>query len=1160
MEGFFDPDWYREKYADVSIAGLNPLIHFIRFGAAERRDPNAFFDTDWYLRHYPDVAASGIVPLLHYLSAGAAELRNPHPRFDATWYVDQHPEAAANPLVFHMRTGRHLGYPTERTFDIRDWMPSAEAPLRPPRRRGADIIIPVYRGLQETKCCLESVLADTDRLPGRIIVIDDKSPEPKLSAWLDRLARAKRITLIRNRRNMGFVASVNSGMRAADPLNDVVLLNSDTEVPVGWLPRLAAQAWSRREVASVSPFSNNATICGYPRDRGWNIPFGLSVAELDEVCRGVNAGRSVEVPTPVGFCMYIRRDALNTVGLFDEQAFGRGYGEENDFCLRAASVGWKHLLACDTFVYHAGSVSFGDESEIRSAEGQKVLAERYPNYRSAVERHVRNDRVGPFRFVVTAAIFRRSGLPVILLVCHDLGGGVRRHLDLLVKRLEGRAHFLLLAATDRGVSLSVPAIPGHAVLVLTEERTEELAQVVRLAAVRRVHIHHLAGVDLDIRALIHHLGLPFDVTVHDYFAICPQVNLLPWSEGTYCGEPGPATCNACIAARSSHGAREILSWRGEKSWQFREADRVLCPSADVRDRLMRHGLGERALVAPHDPEPAGPWVVRARKPTKQLRIAVLGVLANHKGAHIVGTFAALARDAGIEVRLIGYPEPEFPEELRPLLHETGKYAEADLPDLLRETAPHVVWFPAPWPESYSYTLSAALAAELPIVATRIGSFPERLADRPLTWVVEPTQSADEWLALFGQVMSALRAAKPRTSGPNRPETPDFYAEAYLAPVSAPAVVRTSRTIDLRRPGRPQIVVIPERIGDGLLSPCAYIRLLQPLDHPAIGGEMDVVLTDAATALRYRADVILTQRYAIEDEATADALVRHAQETSAALVYDMDDDLLNIPITHADAAELRPKAGTVRRLIKGASTVWVSTTSLAERVRPIQSEIRVVPNGLDERLWLYHAPPRDPPFGPVRALYMGTVTHESDFAIVAPALERLARDFAQHLRIDIIGVTARGELPTGLNRVGVSPNGAQSYPGFVNWITSMPAWDIGLAPLDDTAFNQAKSNIKTFDYAALGLAVLASDMPVYRDSPAVREGGLLIGNDPESWYGAISRLVRDRAERERLTRGAKAAFAVSGTLVSQAAERRAAWAAVLEGPRIFMSASRSRARK
>ena len=125
--------------------------------------------------------------------------------------------------------------------------------------------------------------------------------------------------------------------------------------------------------------------------------------------------------------------------------------------------------------------------------------------------------------------------------------------------------------------------------------------MLKSARVTRAHIHHMMSMDLDVRALLHRLDVPFDVTVHDYYAICPQVNLLPWLQGAYCGEPDVAGCNACIADRSSHGSRDIVSWRRGNAWRFTEAERVFCPSDDVRGRLARYRLDRRAIVVPHEP-------------------------------------------------------------------------------------------------------------------------------------------------------------------------------------------------------------------------------------------------------------------------------------------------------------------------------------------------------------------------------------------------------------------------------------------------------------------------------------------------------------------------------------------------------------------------------
>ncbi len=407
-------------------------------------------------------------------------------------------------------------------------------------------------------------------------------------------------------------------------------------------------------------------------------------------------------------------------------------------------------------------------------------------------------------------LFRRSGLPTILMLTHDMGGGVRRHIGELVTRTSGKANCLLLESTARGAALSVPALPGHPELTLPAERLGDLALVLQSARVTRAHIHHLMSMDLDVRSLLHRLGVPFDVTVHDYFAICPQVNLLPWTQDAYCGEPGPAFCNACIADRPSHGSRDIASWRRGNAWQFLEADRVICPSEDVRKRLGRYGYAARAIVVPHEPVAGGPWplVPPAFGRSRRLRVAVIGVLANQKGALAVMSMAEAADPAELSIHVIGYAEPELQAGLPECIEVTGEYAAADLPALLAKLKPHVVWFPAQWPETYSYTLSAAIDAGLPIVASRIGAFPERLAGRPLTWLVGPAASTEEWRAVFEQARVELMGRRKLPAGKPRKSAADFYRDRVCA--RACRRVAPVRLVDLRREGRISVVVIPER--------------------------------------------------------------------------------------------------------------------------------------------------------------------------------------------------------------------------------------------------------------------------------------------------------------------------------------------------------------
>ena len=132
-----------------------------------------------------------------------------------------------------------------------------------------------------------------------------------------------------------------------------------------------------RKIATITPMSNNATICGYPVINQNNlIELERSAAELDQMAACCNAARISDIPTGVGFCLYMSRASRDAIGLFDEQAFGRGYGEENDFCLRAAKAGFRNVLAEDIFVYHVGEISFAEFADGRISPRAESFARK----------------------------------------------------------------------------------------------------------------------------------------------------------------------------------------------------------------------------------------------------------------------------------------------------------------------------------------------------------------------------------------------------------------------------------------------------------------------------------------------------------------------------------------------------------------------------------------------------------------------------------------------------------------------------------------------------------------------------------------------------------------------------------------------------------------
>lgn len=629
----------------------------------------------------------------------------------------------------------------------------------PPPTYPVDIIVPVYRGLDDTRCCLESVLASQCQAAWRLIVINDCSPEAEVTEWLRALAaREPRIMLLENAENLGFVATVNRGMAQSDQ-NDVILLNSDTEVANDWLDRLQRAAYSTQRVASVTPFSNNATIFSYPRFCESNaMPMGIDTARLDGLFALHLSGQTTEVPTAVGFCMYVRRQCLQEIGLFDVETFGKGYGEENDFCVRAHDKGWVNLHALDVFVRHAGGVSFGDSKSERELAAMQTLRQLHPRYEADVQAFIQRDPAADARLAIDIARITYAGRPVILNVMHDREGGTLRHVRELATRLSQKATFLQLAPRPGGVELKLDGRhEAFSVPFQLPKDQEKLLGVLRRFQVGHIHFHHLLGHAANICELPAQLGVTHDFTAHDFHSYCPQITLTDHTD-RYCGERGLDQCRQCLRKNPAPGGESIDSWRARHTQLLSHGRYVITPSQDTARRIQKFAPTARVQVVTHatlDPQTIAsptpnPPLLGAQQP---LKIVVLGALGKVKGADVLEDAALLATDqnALVEFHLLGYAYRNLKKLPKARLTVHGSYDDGDLPALLQWLKPDLIWFPALWPETYSYTLSASLASGLPIVAPNLGAFGERLIDRDWTWLCNWDQSAKEWLEFFDQI-------------------------------------------------------------------------------------------------------------------------------------------------------------------------------------------------------------------------------------------------------------------------------------------------------------------------------------------------------------------------------------------------------------------------
>ena len=275
--------------------------------------------------------------------------------------------------VFHStRTAGNVGEPKMRIH----W-PRPENACEPQ----VTIIVPVYRDYDATRHCLESLFIELRSSRHRAILVDDATPEPQIAKYLAEFASVARVDVLINSRNLGFTGSVNRAL-AQIKRGDVIILNSDTIGPPGFIDRLAAAAQSSPDIGTVTPLSNNGEFTSFPIPNTVN-PLGSreDIERIDTIAAKFKPDRVVDIPSGIGFCLYVTRACLDSVGPLSDD-FGAGYLEDADFCLRARERGFRNVCAPSVYVGHAGSKSFGPKKRSLVVHNLGILERRYPKHRA----------------------------------------------------------------------------------------------------------------------------------------------------------------------------------------------------------------------------------------------------------------------------------------------------------------------------------------------------------------------------------------------------------------------------------------------------------------------------------------------------------------------------------------------------------------------------------------------------------------------------------------------------------------------------------------------------------------------------------------------------------------------------------------------------------
>jgi GT2 family glycosyltransferase len=612
------------------------------------------------------------------------------------------------------------------------------ASRQPARQEVADrprlvIVIPIYRGVEMTRACINSVLAVRDAARDQIVLINDGSPEPEMAGMLLPFGDMPNVFLLTNASNRGFVQSVNRGLSFAMGA-DVLLLNADTVMYPGALDELLAVAYAQPEIGTVTALSNNATIFSYPHpELSCDALTDISWVELAAAALRENRGLAVDVPTGHGFCMLIKGEVLRRAGLLDE-AFGRGYGEENDFCARTAALGYRNVAAAGVLVAHKESVSFEGEKETLLARNLPRLNRLYPEYTPVIMEFERVEGLRRARWGLDRLRLGRKlagGARFVLLLCNALEGGTAKAMADIERQIGygGALPLVLRGGADGMLELTAETPNVQAFFNVNE--VDDLLTLLDAAAPGHVFVHQFLGFTADFISAFGRwmAGRHSVFYAHDFYSFCPRVTMID-AIGRFCAVAAAEVCARCVGMGGAHETSRLTELSPAEHREIfggllRGMTRVVAPSASAAGYFGKAfpGLGVEVLGHPEAADaPAGPRASGSRE------VILLGAIGPHKGSAKLLELAQRAwlTHPDLSFRVIGYTNMDDALLAVGNVTITGAYEPDELPRLLAQTDGWLALFLSPWAETYSYTLSEAVRAGLVPLVPDLGAPAERV--------------------------------------------------------------------------------------------------------------------------------------------------------------------------------------------------------------------------------------------------------------------------------------------------------------------------------------------------------------------------------------------------------------------------------------------------
>ena len=756
----FDNAYYLSRYDDVSQSGLNPLLHYVLYGKNEGRKTivkdiqnhakiiddlsliaeSGLYDEEYYLANNPDLVGQVDDPLLHFYLHGGKEGRNPGSEFDTNFYLSNYPIAGKsnlNPVIHYLRLGRGQSWCiNSKKTKIGIKFKSKEIGEL---KKAILVIVPVFVRHVESFELFSDLITSLQNAypqPGKylsFLFIDDASPMPEIEAFYRKTGffSRKDVKIIKNKSNLGFSASVNKVLKRRGVNSDLVILNSDTRVFTNTFETLQDVAMRDGRIATVTPFSNAATIASIGNwPEGVEQICGFEQSHVADKIRGLNLKTEIiPVPTGNGFCMYMTDEAIMKVGDFNQQIFGKGYGEENDWCQRAIQQDFINILCPEVYVYHfeTGSFSSMEQMALKSENGKK-LDVLHPLFEDSVRSLIETDPLELHRILIEIKLTEihkeKNELSSLAFFLHrdpyKYIGGTELHVNELshglLKHTDEYEIFMFypsIANGDKFINIRylnnngdcdfVKEIPAQHFEPFLEYFSERLDFI---------HVHHFLGWDHRVLDWLTSVkGLLKIATLHDYIPFCVDSSFKQKGLKLMTGFGHPDISKYELSHYGIEEYKNVLSL-------YSTADMLLLPSGNCRN-IIREFISfynVKTTVLPHFLSYFGPESqLKGKCDITKDKIVFLGSASRHKGVHLFLEAAKHLTAKGYVCEIWGGSNIN--------ITDIPMYPYRGVQDLIqRRVRPYIVVMPSELPETFSFTLFEALfILNTPVVVGPFGN-------------------------------------------------------------------------------------------------------------------------------------------------------------------------------------------------------------------------------------------------------------------------------------------------------------------------------------------------------------------------------------------------------------------------------------------------------